>query len=284
MMMKSSEKYMWRTQAKMPLRLKGIFEIWHYRDLVTGMAWREYLANHRQTLLGVTWLVLKPLLMAVVYWLLLVNILDVKFGQVSPFALWLSGTTIWYFFSDIVTSTAFSVNKNIGVWNKVYYPRLVTPLSALLYVLLVSTGQLLVCFSLLFYLHFQGVVGISWTIIGYTPICLFMLLILGLGIGLMLSILITRYRDFGMMTSLGLRIAFFVTPVLYPIARVPQKWQWLIKANPLSAIFELFRAGCLGTVAPSIGWLAYSLAAMMIILMLGALYFQSQAYKLTEIA
>jgi lipopolysaccharide transport system permease protein len=243
-------------------------EIPPYRDLLFFLVWRGIRLRYQQTVIGIFWVILQPLLTMLIFTLLLGNWIKVPTAGV-PYPLFAFAALVpWNFFTHCLTKSTFSLLDDKATISKVYFPRLLLPLAAVLagFVdLLISFAALLV--MLLFY--------------GWTPAIQFLLLPLimlwaicaALGIGLWLAALNVEYRDISNAVPFLLQIWFFITPVVYPVTVVPSQWQWLLGLNPMTAVIEGFRWSLFGSPV-QIPWQHFALSGCSLFLIsLGGLYF-----------
>lgn len=272
----------WEARAAFSWRDMSLAELWQYRYLVWSMAWKNYISLHRQTLLGITWVLLKPLLMVFVYLLLFQKILNISTGNMPPFLLFLTGNTMWSLFSDTFSRTSSSISANAALWNKVYFPRLVSPLSDAVYALLMFSGQFIIMLLAAVVYAWAGKTQLSVLSLSALLPALLMCTCMGFGAGLIMSLLTARYRDFSILAQIGMRVLFFVSPVLYAVSKIPEPWAWVAALNPLTGIFELTRFAVSGTACPPWPMLLLSGTVSVLLLAAGVYWFQRKADALFE--
>lgn len=250
-------------------------ELFAYRNLLVLFIKRDLSTVYKQTVLGPLWYVIQPLFTTIVFSVIFNNIAGIKTGTVPPFLFYLAGTCLWTYFNDSLLSTSRAFTDNSGIFGKVYFPRLVLPLSRVLsgfIKFLVQLGLFLVVYA--YFIIFTDVaLKPNWQLV-FIPLVLLLLLLLGLGFGLIISSLTTKYRDLQHLLGFGMQLAMYASPVVYPMFKVSDKWYgkylWL---NPMSSFLELFRYGFFGDYAVNLWYLVYSSVFTVIILGLGIIMF-----------
>jgi lipopolysaccharide transport system permease protein len=255
------------------LRLK---DTWHYRDLLLLLVRRDFVSFYKQTILGPVWFFIQPVVTILIYTVVFGNLAGIPTDGVPKPLFYLAGTIIWNYFADCLTKTSTVFKDNSAMMGKVYFPRLIMPLSIVL--------SNLIRFGVQFLL-FIVLIGIYWgkgiTLIPTMAILLFPLLILiiaalGLGMGMIISAVTTKYRDLAFVVTFGVPLLMYTTTVIYPLSTAITKYpaySWLIKFNPITAVIETFRYGFLGKGSFSWGLLGYSGAVTAVILLLGIIIF-----------
>lgn len=230
------------------LKLKEVFD---YRDLIFLFVKRNFVSKYKQTVLGPAWAIIQPLLTTVVFTLVFGNIAGLAPGGIPSFVFYLSGTILWTYFSNCLSQTANTFVANSGTMGKVYFPRLVMPVSTVLSELISLAIQY--AFLLIFLTYYtvtnQGVHPNCWILI--TPLIIIQLAILSLGFGIIISALTTKYRDLAMLVGFGTQLWMYASPIAYDMfcmkAFAPGgKWHALYMCNPVTSIVNLFRYGYLG--------------------------------------
>jgi len=247
--------------------------LWRYRDLIALFAWRDFAANYKQTILGPLWYLIQPLLTTVMFTVIFGHLAGLSTEGLPQFLFYMSGTVIWSYFSACLSRTSNTFITNAAVFGKVYFPRLAVPISILLSNLVtfaIQFGQFL-AFVAYFGLTGAAIQPNGW--IWLTPVLLGIMAGLGLGFGIIISSLTTRYRDLQYLVTFGVQLLMYVTPVIYPLSAVPDKYRWLLLANPMTPIVETFRFAFLGAGTVDIIHLLYSFAFMVAVLIIGILIF-----------
>lgn len=251
-------------------------EIWEYRDLLMLFVRRDIVATYKQTVLGPLWLIIQPVLTSVVYALVFSGLASIPTDGNSPFLFYLTGTTAWIFFADCLTKTSSTFVGNASIFGKVYFPRMVVPLSIIFSALFKLGIQLIILVLVMaFMLFFKGNAGISPN--KYVALLPFLIIImggLGLGFGIFISSVTTKYRDFTYLVGFGVQLLMFATPVIYPLSVAKQKgFEWLVAINPLSPVIETFRYGLLGNGSYNPMQLLYSFVFMVVFLLVSIVIF-----------
>lgn len=257
----------------------GLGALIAHRDLLLMLALRDVKVRYKQAVLGVCWAVLQPVAMAGILWLFFGVLLGMD-AQVAPtpyLVFVLAGVLPWTLFESAVTASSNSVVANAAIVRKVYFPRLIVPLAA--------AGAPLVDYALglavLLLAMLAFGVGLSSQLL-LLPLLVASTLIAVMGIGILLSALTVAYRDFRHIVPFMLRLLFFMTPVIYPVAVVPERFQWLLSLNPIGGVVAAFRAAVLGQPIDTLGWLVSTLVGLCC--MVGGLaYFQRVQRRFADI-
>ena len=248
-------------------------DLWRYRDLVWMFVWRDFVAYYKQTILGPLWYLIQPILTTVVFTVIFGNIAQLSTDGLPPFLFYLAGNTVWTYFSASLTSTSNTFTGNAGLFGKVYFPRLAMPLSVVISQIISFGIRFLVFLGFLIYFMLSGSdVHPNWWILSL-PVLLLIMAGLGLGLGIIVSSLTTKYRDLQQLVTFGVQLLMYGTPVIYPLSSITGGWRWLILANPMTPVVEVFRLAFLGTSAMSPIYLLYSLVFMFLVLLIGVLIF-----------
>ncbi|MBQ3702446.1 MAG: ABC transporter permease [Oscillospiraceae bacterium] len=233
-------------------------ELWQYRDLVWLFTRRSFIVTYTQTILGPLWLIINPLLTGITYVVIFGNIARLSTDGVPQLLFYLSGHAVWSFFSGCVVKNASTFTNNAYLFGKVYFPRLVIPVSNVLGNAILFLIQMLLVFALLLWYSFQGLVHPQWHIWILLPLLLLLLGVMGMGTGLIISSLTTKYRDLCVLLDFGMTLWMYATPVVYPLSAVDAGLRRFILINPVSSVIELFRFILFGVGDISPAPLAYS--------------------------
>ena len=248
-------------------------DLWHYRDLVWLFVWRDFVAYYKQTILGPLWYLIQPVMTTVVFTIIFGNIAQLSTDGLPPFLFYLAGNTVWTYFSASLTNTSNTFTSNAGLFGKVYFPRLTMPLSIVISQIISFGIRFFVFLGFLIYFMVSGAdVTPNWWILTL-PVLLFIMAGLGLGLGIIISSLTTKYRDLQQLVTFGVQLLMYGTPVIYPLSSIDNTWRWLILANPMTPVVEVFRLAFLGTSALSPVYLLYSIAFVFVVLLIGILIF-----------
>ena len=238
-----SSYYIHSKQSVFSLNLK---EVWDYRDLLLMLVKRDFITFYKQTILGPLWFIVQPLLTTAIYVVLFGNIAKLSTDGMPQILFYLSGITIWNYFSESLTKTSSVFTANAGMFGKVYFPRLIMPLSIVASSLMKFAVQFgIFLLVLLYYVIFTDTVQPNaWMLL--TPVLILLMAMFALGLGMIFSSLTTKYKDLTFLLTFGIQLFMYVTPVVYPISALPEKFRFLVYMNPLSPIFECFRYAFLG--------------------------------------
>ena len=242
-------KQMWTEEIKAESSLFAINfrEIWHYRDLLFMLVKRDFITFYKQTILGPLWFIVQPLLTTLIFVILFGNIAKLSTDGIPQLAFYLAGITIWNYFSESLTKTSSVFTANASIFGKVYFPRLIMPLSIVASSLLKFAVQFALFILVVLYYTFvaQSIQPNLWIL--FTPVLILLMALFALGVGMIFSSLTTKYKDLTFLLAFGIQLFMYITPVVYPSSALPEKFQILAKINPLSSIFECFRYAYLGT-------------------------------------
>jgi lipopolysaccharide transport system permease protein len=253
------------------LRLK---EIWDYRDLILIFVRRDIVAVYKQTVLGPLWFFLAPIFTVVAYTFVFGSIAGISTGGIPAPIFYLAGTTLWGYFQSSFTATSNTFASNAAIFGKVYFPRLVAPISIVLSSLFKFGIQMLMFLAFLGYYMFFTDANIHFTKwIWLFPVLVMMMGGMSLGIGIIISALTTKYRDLKNFIGFGITLLMYASPVIYPVSAVPETYSWFTKYNPIVPILEAFRLGFTGSGTVDVSELLYSSIFMVLLLVVGAVIF-----------
>ena len=240
-------------------------ELWRYRDLVLLFVRRDFVAVYKQTILGPLWYLVQPLLTTLTFTFIFGSVAKLPTDGLPQFLFYMSGTVIWTYFASCLTKTSETFVSNANLFGKVYFPRLAVPVSILISNLITFTIQFVffLAFMLFFALNGSLIHPNLWMLL--TPLLILMMAGLGLGFGILISSLTTKYRDLRFLVTFGVQLLMYATPVIYPVSSIPQRFQWIILANPMTSIVEAFRYAFLGAGSVNRMQLLYSFGFMVVI-------------------
>lgn len=264
----------WTTVIKPKTKLLdlNLKELWQYRDLIVMFVKRDFKTMYKQTVLGPLWIIINPVLTTVMFTIVFGGIANISTDGMPQFVFYMAGNTIWAYFSTCLTKTANTFINNAAVFGKVYFPRLVTPISTVLSGLINFFVQFALFLIFVIYYAFQGNVQPNIYIL-LTPFLLIMLAMLALGFGIIISSLTTKYRDLAILVTFGVQLWMYATPVVYPISQIPLKWRNLMLLNPVAPITETFRYAFLGSGTIPWFYLGISVITTLVVLFLGIILF-----------
>jgi lipopolysaccharide transport system permease protein len=249
-------------------------EIWAYRDLIELFVKRNIVVQYKQTILGPLWYLIQPILTVIMNMVVFGGIANMSTDGVPQALFYLAGNVCWFYFSDCLNQTSSTFVANQGMFGKVYFPRMVVPISTVLSNLLrfgIQVG-LFVAFWL-YYFATGSDISLNWAIL-LVPVLVFMLAGLGLGFGILISSFTTKYRDLTILFTFVVQLWMYATPIVYPISMVTnEKLRTIIMLNPMTSIIEAFKYATLGQGYFSWGALGYSFAFMTILLIWGIVVF-----------
>ncbi len=268
----------WTTVIKPREKLLAVNlkEIWNYRDLCGLFVKRNITTQYKQTVLGPLWYIIQPLMTTVMYMVVFGNIANISTDGLPQPLFYLSGICLWQYFSDCMNKTSSTFQANAGIFGKVYFPRLIVPIST------VVSNLLRFCIQFGLFMAVYAIYQI-WVIPGQIhtngyalllPVLVVLLAGLALGFGILFSSLTTKYRDMQMLLGYVVSLWMYATPIIYPLSTITNtKLKFVMSLNPLTGIVEAFKYGFLGQGEFSWGMLAYSFGFMVVLLMVGIVIF-----------
>lgn len=252
----------------------GLEDIWRFRDLIGLFVHRNYMVNYRQTILGPLWYVIQPLMTTAVFTVVFGLIGAMPTDGVPPVEFYLAGIVVWSNFSSNMVMTSDVFVANMGLFGKVYFPRLTIPIATILTNLVTLVVHVTVFFSVCLVAAYLGASPRPTIWIVFSPLLFGANIALAFGVGLAVSALTTRYRDLTSMLGTVVQLWFYATPVFYPLSQIPGRWRLLAALNPVSTIVELFRLLALGTGTVSIYSAAISLTVIIVVFLGGLVLFR----------
>lgn len=258
---------------------KGWFDInlsnlWNYRDLIMLLVKRDFIAFYKQTILGPLWFLLQPLCTTIVFTIIFGRIAKIPTDGLPQILFYMSGIVIWNYFADCLNKTSDTFVSNAGIFGKVYFPRLAVPVSIVITNLITFAIQFALFLAFLaYFFYYTGSDIRPNLLVLLTPLLLLQMAALGLGLGILISSMTTKYRDLKYVVGFGVQLWMYATPIVYPMSQIPEKWQWLFALNPMSAIVETVRYAFLGAGAIRPLHLALSLVMTSLVLFAGIVMF-----------
>ena len=252
----------------------NLSEVWRYRDLMFLFVKRDFIAQSKQTILGPIWHLIQPILTTIMFLLVFGRIAKISTDGMHPILFYLSGITLWTYFSACLTNTSNTFVANAGIFGKVYFPRLVLPFSVIISNLIRLVIQLGLLVAMIVYFHFNGYPFVFRVEIFFLPLIILVLAGIALGVGIIISSLTTKYRDFSVLLGFAIQLGMYITPVAYPLSFLEDKpYKWVIILNPLTPLFEAFRYVVFGSGTFTISSLSYSFGFMLFAVIFGVLIF-----------
>lgn len=248
-------------------------QLWRYRDLIGLFVWRDFVSVYKQTILGPAWHIIQPLLTTLTFTVIFGWVAGLSTDGAPPFLFYLVGTVSWSCFANSLNNTSRTFVANANLLGKVYFHRLVIPISAIVSTLIAFGIQFAIFLALLgaYFLAGADLHMTSWGLL--TPVFVLMLAGYGLGGGIIVCALTTRYRDLAHLVTFSVQLLMYATPVIYPLSAVPERYRWVFQLNPLTPVMEGFRLGFLGVGTVDPGQLAASFGVMLAILLVGLMVF-----------
>jgi lipopolysaccharide transport system permease protein len=254
------------------LQLAGL---WQYRDLLSLLVRRDFVAKYSQTVLGPLWFIVQPVVMTLVFTVIFGRLAGLSTDGLPPVLFYLCGQLGWNYFAQTFSSNSATFVTNAGLFSKVYFPRLIVPVAALVSNLIAFAIQFatFACFFVYFkYRLDAGGFTSDWRVV-LLPLLVVQTALLSLGASLLMSALTAKYRDLTHLSALLLQIWMYATPVIYPLSKFPEKWRWIAALNPMTPIVEAYRLLLLGVGTVEAGYLALSVVTTAAVLLAGLLLF-----------
>jgi lipopolysaccharide transport system permease protein len=251
-------------------------EVWQYRDLLMLFVKRDVVTVYKQTVLGPLWYLIQPLFTSITFTIIFNNLAGIDTGTVPPFLFNLAGITVWNYFTACLTGTSNTFGANAGIFGKVYFPRLIVPISIVISNLIKFGIQFLIFIAFYVFYYLKGAtVGLNGSVV-FFPFLIVLMGVLGLGLGMFISSLVTKYRDFSNLIGFGVQLLMYLSAVMYPMALIKEKlpsYGWLVQYNPLAYIIETARYMLLNVGHISLWGLGYTFLVTAIVFFVGVLIF-----------
>lgn len=255
----------------MNLNLK---EVWRYRDLIQLFVKRNFVVAYKQTILGPAWIFLTPLFSSIVQAFVFGGIAGIATDGIPMMLFYLCGNAIWAFFSSCLVNNANTFTANAYVFGKVYFPRLTTPISNVISSMIRFGIQMSLVLAFMIYYLIQGAVHPNWAVWFMIPVELIHLGILGMGFGIIISSMTTKYRDLTILVEFGVQAWMYLTPVVYPLSTLAEGWmKTLLMVNPVTSAVEMLRYAILGKGTLAWGYYGLSWVITLAVAMLGIMIF-----------
>lgn len=276
--MNKEDKWLFEITPKSSLLDLNLKEVWKYRDLLMLFVKRDVITLYKQTILGPLWYIIQPLFTTVIFTLIFNKLAGIETGGIPSFLFNLAGITTWNYFKECLTATSDTFKKNEAIFGKVYFPRVIIPISIVVSNLLKFGIQFGI--FIVFYLYFVFVKGDevspNYSYVVFYPIVILFMGMLGLGIGMIVSSLVTKYRDLSFLVSFGVQLLMYLSAVVYPISLANKKfpdYAWIVDYNPLAHMIEITRFILIGEGTVTIFGIVYTSALTIIVMMFGILIF-----------
>jgi lipopolysaccharide transport system permease protein len=281
--LQEQEQIPWKITSQSGWFNWSLGEVWRYRGLLSSFVRRDLIANYQQTVLGPFWIFLQPALTTFVYWIIFSKIAGVSTDNVPPLLFYLPGVITWSYFSDCLNGSMYTFLQNATLFGKIYFPRLIVPVSNVASHSIRMGVQLLFFLLLYCYYYFNSATVIPNLYIILLPFLMALTALFSLGAGLMISVLTAKYRDLDYTLQFLLRLFMFATPVVYPAAIVPARYEFLFWLNPLTPVVETFRAAFFSHQPIHFDYLLISVFSVLLILCIGLTMFKKRELKIMDI-
>lgn len=248
-------------------------EVLEYKDLLFLFVRRDFVAFYKQTILGPLWFFIQPVLTTIIFTIIFGRVAQISTDGLPDVLFYLAGVTAWNYFSGCWNETSDIFRKNKDIFGKVYFPRVIMPLSIIITNLFRFGIQFLLFLGVFFYFYFSGhEIQPNWAVV-FLPVLILMMAMFSLALGMLISALTVKYRDLVFLIQFGIQLFMYATPVVYPLSIVSPERQWILVLNPMTSIIETFRFAFLGSGTFHYVHLLYSFASILIIFVLGLLVF-----------
>jgi len=249
-------------------------ELWRYRDLIMLFVRRDFVSQYKQTILGPIWLFIQPLFTTLTFFFVFNQIAKIPTDNIDPILFYLSGITLWNYFSDCFNKTSNTFVANAGIFGKVYFPRLATPISIVISNLIKLGIQVLLFLAIMVYQIVTKDIQVNVNMhILILPYLILLMAVMGLGLGIIFSALTTKYRDLSFLLTFGIQLLMYATPIIYPLSYTGGKLHTIISMNPLTPIMESFRYAFFSIGSFDWSGLAYTSIFSFGVLFLGIIIF-----------
>ncbi len=267
------QKWDLEIKPKNDLLKLNLIDVWNYRDLLVLLVRRDFVSFYKQTILGPLWFFLQPVLTTIMFTLVFGKMGGFSTDEIPQPLFYLAGVTLWNYFAECLTKTSTVFTANASLFGKVYFPRLIMPLSIVASNLVRFAVQfLLFIFVLIFYLVKGANIHLTFAAALF-PLLIILMAGMGLGLGMIISAMTTKYRDLSFLITFGVQLLMYATTVIYPLSAAPEKYRWLISANPMTSIIETFRYGFLGKGTFSWYSLSYTTMVTFLLVLFGTIVF-----------
>jgi len=271
-----SDNWLFEITPKNKFFTLNLKEIWQYRDLLFLFVKRDVITVYKQTVLGPLWYLIQPLFTSITFTIIFNNVAGISTGSVPPFLFNLAGITVWNYFTACLTGTSDTFKANAAIFGKVYFPRIITPLSVVISNLIKFGIQFLIFIFFYIFYYFKGNNLSLNTSIIFFPLLVIIMGVLGLGLGMLISSLVTKYRDFTNLIGFGIQLLMYLSAVMYPMELVKDKLPklgWVVEYNPLAYTIETTRYMLLDIGSISALGLIYTVFFTVIVFLIGLLIF-----------
>ena len=252
------------------LRIKEIFK---YKDLLFLFVKRDFISIYKQTILGPLWFFIQPIITAITFTVIFGNLAKISTDGLPQILFYMCGITLWNYFADTLTKTADTFSSNVNIFGKVYFPRMIVPLSVVVSNLIKLGIQFLLFLCVWIYYLIQTDLIHPNKMLMLIPYLIILIGFMALSFGIIISSLTTKYRDLKFLVTFGIQLMMYASPIVYPLSIVPEKYKWIIIANPVTSIIESFKYAFLGVGEFNWFYLGYSTLFTIVLFMIGLVIF-----------
>lgn len=252
------------------LRIKEIFK---YKDLLFLFVKRDFISIYKQTILGPLWFFIQPIIIAITFTVIFGNLAKISTDGLPQILFYMCGITLWNYFADTLTKTADTFSSNVNIFGKVYFPRMIVPLSVVVSNLIKLGIQFLLFLCIWIYYLIQTDLIHPNKMLVLIPYLIILIGFMALSFGIIISSLTTKYRDLKFLVTFGIQLMMYASPIVYPLSIVPEKYKWIIVANPVTSIIESFKYAFLGVGEFNWFYLGYSTLFTIVLFMIGLVIF-----------
>jgi lipopolysaccharide transport system permease protein len=281
----SEEEWLYEITPKNKFFSLNLKEVWRYRDLLLLFVKRDIVTVYKQTVLGPLWYLIQPLFTAITFTIIFNNVAGIETGKTPAFLFNLAGIIIWNYFTSCLNETSDTFKKNAAIFGKVYFPRIIMPMSIVITNLVKLAIQLLIFIGFYMYYISQGMSNTLSISVLFFPLLVVIMGIMGLGLGMIISSLVTKYRDLNFLVSFGVQLLMYVSAVMYPMQLIKEKlpqFGWLIEYNPLAYVVETSRYLLLNEGSVSLYGLVYTGVFTIVVFLFGLLIFNQTEKKFID--
>ncbi len=272
----NSNDWLFEITPKNKFLTLNLKEVWQYRDLLLLFVKRDIVTVYKQTVLGPLWYLIQPLFTSITFTIIFNTVAGIDTGTVPPFLFNLAGITVWNYFTACLTGTSDTFKANAAIFGKVYFPRIITPLSVVISNLIKFGIQLFIFVVFYIFYYINGAPLSLNNSVLFFPVLIMLMGVLGLGLGMLISSMVTKYRDFSYLITFGIQLLMYLSAVMYPMQLIKQKlpeYGWLVQYNPLAYLIETARYMLLNVGQISILGLCYTFGVTLVVFFLGILIF-----------
>ena len=267
------KQYDWTIEPQNSLLDLKLKDTWEYRDLLMLLVRRDFVSFYKQTILGPLWFFIQPVFTTIIFTFVFGNLAGISTDGLPQPLFYMAGITAWNYFADCLTKTSTVFKDNANIFGKVYFPRLIMPLSIVVSNLVRFGVQFMLFIGVMLYYKAVGADFNPNIYILLFPAVVLLMAAQGLGLGMIISAMTTKYRDLAFLVTFGVQLLMYATTVIYPLSAAPEEYRWIIELNPMTAIIETFRFGFLGEGSFTWTSFAYSAGITFLLLISGIIIF-----------